>query len=212
MTPETRFFVDVAAYAHESWFPNIPTAVFTRAQGSTRGRQLLSRWLMRAQALDIPANLSLADTEQWLLAGQAAMDAMALDVATRMIAPNVRSVVFRKDVEKLQAAFGEEMYNRVLESPALTDKRVSGAWIERAQTPRDVREAVQAIGYTLLAAQLPADERQLRARLRLMFPRMLPAHAADEVPAVAAEVRAWLDERTRALQPAPPEADSAAAA
>ena len=48
------------------------------------------------------------------------------------------------------------------------------------------------LGHALLSQQLQADERQLKARLRLMFPRVWPAHMADDLPEMAVPVGEWL--------------------
>jgi hypothetical protein len=191
---DVEFFVDVASYADESWFPTIPQSMISKAVSSKHARQFLSRWLTRGQALEMPAAPQLHNDERWLLAGREPVRAMAEEVGKRMISPAVRAVVLRRDVEKLRDAFGDEGYAALLDLDGLSGRRVSGVWIERAQSGEGVRDALLVIGHALLADQLPADDRQLKARLRLMFPRVWSAHAADDLPSVREAVHMWLQE------------------
>jgi hypothetical protein len=209
---DVEFFVDVAAYADGSWFQTIPQSMISKAVSSKHARQFLSRWLTRGQALEMPAAPQLNGNERWLLAGREPVRAMAEEIGKRMISPAVRAVVLRRDVEKLRDAFGDEGYAAILDLDGLTERRVSGAWIERAQSGEDVRNALLVIGHALLADQLPADDRQLKARLRLMFPRVWPAHAADDLPSVRATVHLWLQEHGHVPASEPHLGDAAAIA
>jgi hypothetical protein len=195
LASDIEFFTDVAAYADGSWFPTIPQSVIGKAVSSKHARQFLSRWLIRSQSLEIPSTLQLGEEERWLLTGRESVVAMAEALGRRMISSAVRAVVLRRDVEKLRDAFGDEGYAALLDLDSLTERRVSGAWIERAQSGEDVRSSLLAIGHALLAEQLKADDRQLKARLRLMFARVWPAHAADDLPSVREAVRNWLTEQ-----------------
>lgn len=206
---DVDFFVDVAAYADGSWFPTIPQSMVGKAVLSKHARQFLSRWLIRGQALEIPPTLQLNANERWLLTGRESVQAMAEAIGRRMISSAVRGVVLRRDVEKLRDAFGDEGYADLLELQPLTEKRVSGVWIERARSGEEVRDALLVIGHALLAEQLQADDRQLKARLRLMFPRVWPAHAADDLPSVREVVRDWLQEHGHVPAIAPDAEDAA---
>lgn len=190
-----EFFIDVAGYADSSWFSTIPQAMTAKAVSSKGARQLLSRWLIRGQALEIPANVSLRADEEWLLSGRSGVCAIAEELGRHTISSVARATVLRRDVEKLQSAFGEDGYAALLDMPALADRRMSNAWLERARSGDEVRGAVLVIGHALLSEQLAADDRQLKARLRLMFPRVWPVHAADDLPLVRNEVREWMISR-----------------
>lgn len=187
-----RFFIDVASYAHSSWFPAIPQTVTAHAMGSVPARQLLSRWLIRGQALEVPGKLTLDDNERWLLAGRDRVADMARSLGLKLVAPVIRVLVFRKDVEKIRAAFGDDGYAASLELPGLSERRIGRGWLDRASSIDEIREGVSVLGYALLSRQLQADERQLKARLRLMFPRVWPAHMADDLPEMATPVGEWL--------------------
>jgi hypothetical protein len=190
-----KFFVDVAAYTHASWFPAIPQTVTAHAMASPPARQLLSRWLIRGQALDIPGKLTLNPDERWLLAGRERVAEMARALGLKLVAPVIRVLVSRKDVEKIRAAFGDDGYAASLELPGLSERRIGRAWLDRAASVDEIREGVLVMGHSLLSQQLAADERQLKARLRLMFPRVWPAHMADDLPEMAAPVNEWLREQ-----------------
>jgi len=187
-----RFFIDVAAYTHASWFPAIPQSVTAHAMNSVPARQLLSRWLIRGQALEVPGKLSLDDSERWLLSGRDRVAEMARSLGLKLVAPVIRILVFRKDVEKIRAAFGDDGYTASLELPGLSERRIGRGWLDRASSIEEIREGVAVLGHALLSQQLRADERQLKARLRLMFPRVWPAHVADDLPEMAASVGEWL--------------------
>ena len=187
-----RFFIDVASYAHVSWFPAIPPAVTSHAMGSVSARQLLSRWLIRGQALDIPGKLTLEADERWLLSGRDHVAEMARLLGLKLVAPVIRVLVFRKDVEKVRAAFGDDEYAASLALPGLSERRIGRGWLDKASSVEEIREGVSVLGHALLAQQLHADERQLKARLRLMFPRIWPAHMADDLPEMTAPVGEWL--------------------
>lgn len=187
-----RFFIDVASYAHASWFPAIPQAVTAHAMGSVPARQLLSRWLIRGQALDIPGKLALDADERWLLSGRDRVAEMARLLGLKLVAPVIRVLVFRKDVEKVRAAFGDDEYAASLELPGLSERRIGRGWLDKASSAEEIREGVSVLGHALLAQQLHADERQLKARLRLMFPRVWPAHMADDLPEMTLPVGEWL--------------------
>ena len=187
-----RFFIDVAAYTHASWFPAIPQTVTAHAMGSVSARQLLSRWLIRGQALEVPGKLTLDDNERWLLAGRDRVAEMARSLGLTLVAPVIRVLVFRKDVEKIRAAFGDDGYAASLELPGLSERRIGRGWLDRASSIEEIRESVAVLGHALLSQQLQADERQLKARLRLMFPRIWPAHMADDLPEMAVPVGEWL--------------------
>ena len=187
-----KFFIDVASYAHASWFPAIPPAVTTHAMGSVPARQLLSRWLIRGQALDIPGKLTLEADERWLLAGRDRVAEMARALGLKLVAPVIRVLVFRKDVERVRAAFGDEGYTASLALPGLSERRIGRGWLDKASSVEEIREGVSVLGHALLAQQLHADERQLKARLRLMFPRIWSGHIADDLPEMTAPVGEWL--------------------
>jgi hypothetical protein len=187
-----KFFIDVASYAHASWFPAIPQTVTAHAMGSVPARQLLSRWLIRGQALEVPGKLTLDDNERWLLAGRDRVAEMARSLGLKLVAPVIRVLVSRKDVEKIRAAFGDDGYAASLELAGLSEKRIGRGWLDRASSIDEIREGVSVLGHALLSQQLQADERQLKARLRLMFPREWPAHMADDLPEMAAPVGEWL--------------------
>lgn len=191
-----KFFIDVASYTHSSWFPAIPQTVTSHAMGSAPARQLLSRWLIRGQALDIPGKLTLDDNERWLLAGRERVALMARSLGLKLVAPVIRVLVSRKDVEKIKAAFGDDGYTASLELSGLSDKRIGRGWLDKASSIDEIREGVSVLGHALLAQQLQSDERQLRARLRLMFPRIWPAHIADDLPEMAETVGEWLRDQT----------------
>lgn len=187
-----KFFIDVAAYTHSSWFPAIPKTVTAHAMGSIPARQLLSRWLIRGQALDIPGKLTLDDNERWLLSGRDRVALMARSLGLKLVAPAIRVLVSRKDVEKIRAAFGDDGYTTSLELSGLSDKRIGRGWLDKASSVDEIREGVSVLGHALLAQQLQSDERQLKARLRLMFPRIWPAHVADDLPEMSDSVGEWL--------------------
>jgi hypothetical protein len=191
-----KFFIDVAAYTHSSWFPAIPQTVTSHAMDSAPARQLLSRWLIRGQALDIPGKLTLDDNERWLLAGRERVALLARSLGLKLVAPVIRVLVSRKDVEKIRAAFGDDGYTASLALSGLSDKRIGRGWLDKASSIDEIREGVSVLGHALLAQQLQSDERQLRARLRLMFPRVWPAHVADDLPEMAESVGEWLRDQT----------------
>jgi hypothetical protein len=191
-----KFFIDVAAYTHSSWFPAIPQTVTSHAMGSVPARQLLSRWLIRGQALDIPGKLTLDENERWLLAGRERVALMARSLGLKLVAPVIRVLVSRKDVEKIRAAFGDDGYTASLALSGLSDKRIGRGWLDKASSIDEIREGVSVLGHALLAQQLQSDERQLKARLRLMFPRIWPAHVADDLPEMAESVGEWLRDQT----------------
>jgi hypothetical protein len=167
-------------------------------------RQLLSRWLIRGQALDIPGKLTLDDNERWLLAGRERVALMARSLGLKLVAPVIRVLVSRKDVEKIRAAFGDDGYTSSLALSGLSDKRIGRGWLDKASSIDEIREGVSVLGHALLAQQLQSDERQLRARLRLMFPRIWPAHVADDLPEMAESVGEWLRDQTLAqINPEP---------
>ena len=160
--------------------------------GSVPARQLLSRWLIRGQALEVPGKLTLDDNERWLLAGRDRVAEMARSLGLTLVAPVIRVLVFRKDVEKIRAAFGDDGYAASLARPGLSERRIGRGWLDRASSIEEIRESVAVLGHALLSQQLQADERQLKARLRLMFPRVWPAHMADDLPEMVAPVGEWL--------------------
>lgn len=195
MSPDLRFFVDVAAYAHASWFPAIPSSVTTHAMASMPARQLLSRWLIRGQALDIPGRLTLDVHERWLLSGRERVADMARVIGLKLVAPVIRVLVVRQDVERVRAALGDEGYAASLELPGFSEHRIGRSWLDRASSVEEIREGVSVLGHALLTQQLQADERQLKARLRLMFPRTWSRHMTDDLPHMEAPVCAWLREQ-----------------
>jgi hypothetical protein len=194
-----KFFIDVAAYTHASWFPAIPQAVTAHAMASPPARQLLSRWLIRGQALELPGTLTLNPEERWLLTGRERVAEMARALGLKLVAPVIRMLVSRKDVEKIRAAFGDDGYAASLELAGLSEHRIGRAWLDRASSIDDIREGVLVLGHALLSQQLEADERQLKARLRLMFPRIWPAHMADDLPEMIAPVNQWLQAQNASL-------------
>ena len=202
ISPDFNFFVDVAAYTHASWFPAIPHSVTTHALASASARQLLSRWLIRGQALEIPGRLTLDNNERWLLAGRERVADMARVIGLKLIAPVIRILVMREDVVRVREAFGDDEYSALLELPGFSEHRIGRGWLDRAGSVDDIREGVLVLGHALLAQQLQADERQLKARLRLMFPRTWPAHATDELPQMTDSVSDWMREQD-VLPPTP---------
>lgn len=178
-----------------SWLPAIPHTVAARAVSSTPARQLLSRWLIHGQALNVPSRLTLDADEKWLLSGREKVAEVARELGLKVVAPVVRAVVFRKDVERLRAAFGDEAYAGALDMPGFSDQRIGRAWFDHAGSVEEINAGVLVLGHGLLSQQLKADDRQLKARLRLMFPRVWPSYVASELPMMASQVRDWLQER-----------------
>lgn len=184
-----RFYVLVAAQAHESWFGFLPNGLQQAARRSQLGVQMLSRMLAHREGLAVPESFDLDYEHRWVLSEAQTLSVAATRLGAYALAPMIARCIRRDRVRAVRSVIGEKGQRAAMSAAQNPLGSFSEADSQSWNGPEEFRSLTERAGFRLMRATLPAGDDPIARRLALKFPRAyaeLPGPAAVDVPRVRA--------------------------
>ncbi len=182
-----RFYVLVAAQAHESWFAFLPNDLQRAARRSRLGVQILSRMLAHREGLATPDRFELDSENRWVLEDAPALTQAAVRLGAFALAPMIATCIQRDRVRAVRSVIGEDGHRAALASVENPLGCLPEGEAESWNGSDEFRALAERTGFRLMRATLPADDASVARRVALKFPRSyanLKGPGAADVPRI----------------------------
>jgi len=195
------FLMPDALTMHPGWIRDLlgsDSGLLAKIMSSPTARLLLTRNIYRHHEMVVPARITLAANQQWLLLSHEAQRSLARRLGVEALREHICATVRGASVSALRAQLGDEHYERAIAGCGLHVEGLERAAFDEAVSRSELADYLVAVGAALLDTTTQPGDPFCRARMRFAFSPKCWLSRPRDIRVDAAELAQRIDNLTKA--------------